>query len=1282
MPKDGLPRQIIGLGFPAAAGTDQRTLIGTATWVLTEPQHFDIDVAGALPTQPREWGGFSGAALFTDNLLVGVVRTYDPNWQGKLEATPATALLDDPTFQTYCRTAGLALPIRLDAGPTDTIMRLDFQQDQETTGLLRFSPRNPNVPFIGRETELQALQHFLFADDGRPFSWWLMTGGGGTGKTRLARQLCLLARRQGWRAGFLPRDAQLAVEALDAWSPRTPVLIVADYVMPRLDTLRRLVNRLELRQGLPRLRLLLLEREAGALFDSQFLGSDTEIKATIIRSRHQPEPLALLGLSDNQLWSIVKSRAWRTDNANLPPLPTDFFQRLEQLDGGRAGQIAIQHRPLVAMMLADALSNQGERAVLTGLEPVLRDIVDRDRKDFWPEQLGTKGSPPPPVGTTDADVAIAFATMADGLGLPELASIQDARGTPIDKAKLKFCGVAIGKPLPPGVPVLDRLEPDLIGEFFALETLIADPTDSFAEPPNPWMPQTAWRARGSAMFDFVARAKQTFPQHPAIPKVDITVSGVKESWYLAALAIVTRAIDLTEGLDKARVWLLPHAETDHGAALAFADLTVEATLLETGIVSADALLALLDGLKTLQHTHTSALPLKVPLAQSMINTGLTLGALGRGEEEIAIYDDLLARFATAPELALRELVAKALRNKGLTLGALGRGEEEIAIYDDLLARFATAPELALRELVANALFNKGLTLGALDRNEEEIAIYDDLLARFATALELPLREQVAKALLNTGVRLGALGRGEEEIAIYDDLLARFATAPELALRELVAKALRNKGLTLGALGRGEEEIAIYDDLLARFATAPELALREQVAKALRNKGLTLGALGRGEEEIAVYDDLLARFATAPELALRELVANALFHKGLTLGALGRGEEEIAIYDDLLARFATALELPLREQVAKALLNTGVRLGALGRGEEEIAIYDDLLARFATAPELPLREQVAKALRNKGLTLGALGRGEEEIAVYDDLLARFATAPELALRELVANALFHKGLTLGALGRGEEEIAIYDDLLARFATAPELALRELVAKALRNKGLTLGALGRGEEEIAIYDDLLARFATAPELPLREQVANALFNKGVRLGALGRGEEEIAIYDDLLARFATALELPLREQVAKALLNTGVRLGALGRGEEEIAIYDDLLARFATAPELALRELVAKALRNKGLTLGALGRGEEEIAVYDDLLARFATAPELALREQVAKALLNTGGQARCAGPRRGRNRRLRRSAGSLRHRPGAGVARTGRQRAVQQGAHARRAQPQRGSHRRL
>lgn len=56
----------------------------------------------------------------------------------------------------------------------------------------------------------------------------------------------------------------------------------------------------------------------------------------------------------------------------------------------------------------------------------------------------------------------------------------------------------------------------------------------------------------------------------------------------------------------------------------------------------------------------------------------------------------------------------ALFNKGVTLGVLGRSEEAIAVYDELIARDGDRDGLALREPVANALHNKAFRLGCWD----------------------------------------------------------------------------------------------------------------------------------------------------------------------------------------------------------------------------------------------------------------------------------------------------------------------------------------------------------------------------------------------------------------------------------------------------------------------------------------------------------------------------------------------------------------------------------------
>jgi hypothetical protein len=162
IPADGLVRQVLGSGFPAASGVDQRTIVGTLAWVEAEPRRFDIDVISALPCDWEQWRGFSGTAVFTDNLLVGVVRTVDPNWSGGvLEATPITYLLDDNSFRDYCQTAGLSLPDCLNVGEFDPTVPLDFEARTSTEAPLRFSPYNPRIQFLGRGDALSQLEKFV-----------------------------------------------------------------------------------------------------------------------------------------------------------------------------------------------------------------------------------------------------------------------------------------------------------------------------------------------------------------------------------------------------------------------------------------------------------------------------------------------------------------------------------------------------------------------------------------------------------------------------------------------------------------------------------------------------------------------------------------------------------------------------------------------------------------------------------------------------------------------------------------------------------------------------------------------------------------------------------------------------------------------------------------------------------------------------------------------------------------------------------------------------------------
>ena len=308
--------------------------------------------------------------------------------------------------------------------------------------------------------------------------------------------------------------------------------------------------------------------------------------------------------------------------------------------------------------------------------------------------------------------------------------------------------------------------------------------------------------------------------------------------------------------------------------------------------------------------------LRILVSKALFNKGLALGSLGRSEEAIAVYDEVVSRFGDAEEPELRDPVASALGNKGVVLGILGRDEEAIAAYDDVVSRFGDAEEPELRGRVGITLVNKGLTLGSLRRSEEAIAVYDEVVSRFGDAEEPELRVQVGKALFNKGVTLGILGRSEEEIAVYDEVVSRFGDREEPELRALVARAIFNKGGRLGIRGRSEEEIAAYDEVVSRFGEREEPELRALVARALVNKGLTLGILDRNEEEIAVCDEVLSRFGNAQEPLLREQAAKALFIKGSAFETQGNKKSAIDSYEEALALYGDDKGAKIEELVSR------------------------------------------------------------------------------------------------------------------------------------------------------------------------------------------------------------------------------------------------------------------------------------------------------------------------------------------------------------------------------
>jgi tetratricopeptide (TPR) repeat protein len=115
-------------------------------------------------------------------------------------------------------------------------------------------PRFGVVPYVGREGLLGDLE--AWCAEGRPFSIGVVAGEGGSGKSRLAAELCRVMSARGWEAGLLTR-----AETLADVTAGPPVLLVVDYPEQRLAGLGPVLEQLASRPAGPQVRVLLLARE-------------------------------------------------------------------------------------------------------------------------------------------------------------------------------------------------------------------------------------------------------------------------------------------------------------------------------------------------------------------------------------------------------------------------------------------------------------------------------------------------------------------------------------------------------------------------------------------------------------------------------------------------------------------------------------------------------------------------------------------------------------------------------------------------------------------------------------------------------------------------------------------------------------------------------------------------------------------------------------------------------------------------------------------------------------
>ncbi|MGI5197286.1 tetratricopeptide repeat protein [Streptomyces sp. CA-288835] len=235
-----------------------------------ERNRYALNVITASPRdreQTREgkalsaWAGMSGAALLSveGHHVLGVVVSDPHAYPGaRIEATRAEALLADEEFRRLVGASAddlEGLPRHTFLAPAQRRLpaaRTEVDLLLAAHAVVDYIPHISEAEASGPDP-LDALTHWC---EGEPvFRVAVLTGDGGSGKTRLATELCRTMSERGWQTGYLDTARPQA-----GWEIDGATLLVVDDVEYAAPAAGELLRQLAARPGGPPVRVLLVAR--------------------------------------------------------------------------------------------------------------------------------------------------------------------------------------------------------------------------------------------------------------------------------------------------------------------------------------------------------------------------------------------------------------------------------------------------------------------------------------------------------------------------------------------------------------------------------------------------------------------------------------------------------------------------------------------------------------------------------------------------------------------------------------------------------------------------------------------------------------------------------------------------------------------------------------------------------------------------------------------------------------------------------------------------------------
>jgi tetratricopeptide (TPR) repeat protein len=690
----------------------------------------DFDVASASPSA-REggspWAGMSGAAVIVDNHLVGVITVDPARYQDRLVAVPASGLLADEGFRPRLAACG----VRAEAAPVGAGWYLQLPGEQAVSLAPAYQPvsrrlQSPStllhpehglVPFLGRQLLLDQVTGWPQGPD-RPVL--LVTGGGGSGKTRLGREACVQMLVAGWDAGLA--DERRAGTPADRL--QRPTLLVVDDADLRAGLIAALVGYLRWDDAGPEVRLLLLARAAGAWWDRLVRQQELDGAYTVLDlDRHPVPPADRAEHFRRASTAFAAYRAPGVPSAGVPsPAGLD--------DPAYAEPLLIHIAALLRTVAAPATPAPGQVRAAQGdggagqpglpvRQALLQALCERER-DRW-YQLGSQLSFNRDLPL--ADQVVALATLTAAADQPCATSLLAAVPNQAEVTRIGAEALVVwAHRLYPGPCYWNPLRPDLLAEQH-----LADTAELPALATTAARLAAGQRWEAGLLAQVLAGLTRGAPDQPAIgaaldellaaalPRiVDLVITGHPELADLASLAL---QLAPQPGLAADLADQMPRVHSVQRAALA-------ATLASQQVTQyrADALGGDPDAASR--------------LAGSSINLSVRLGDLGRPEEALAADQEAVTIFrelaAARPE-EFRPGLGAALINLSADLADLGRPEEALAAVQEAVGVYrelATARPEKFRPDLVDALDTLAIRLGDMGRTEDALAAIEEAVTMF------------------------------------------------------------------------------------------------------------------------------------------------------------------------------------------------------------------------------------------------------------------------------------------------------------------------------------------------------------------------------------------------------------------------------------------------------------------------------------------------------------------------------------------------------------------------